>query len=385
MFPQALSAACSEISLKGRNRPRFEQKLMKNMRIALAPFGEFELRERGGRVIALPKGGFEAAGARDALARTFGIDNVSLVQMVPHDLKRIEEAVLSVASGYSGRSIRVETRRSDKRFPMTSQEVSREIGSALVGIGCSVDLETPERTIYIDLISDAALVSVEKVKGPGGMPVGSSGGVLSLLSGGIDSPVASWLMMKRGCTLELLHLHASAQNRDVLETKIVRLAKAIRGFSPVPIKLTLAPYSEFYKRAMSMDQRYELVVFRRFMFRLASEYAKKHNLLGLVSGDSIGQVASQTLENIYATDEAAQGVPIFRPLATSNKQETIDIARKIGTYDLSVESYKDCCSLVSSRNPSTSVPQELARRLEAEIGIEAIVEKTLEQSDTVEF
>ena len=170
-----------------------------------------------------------------------------------------------------------------------------------------------------------------------------------------------------------------------LETKIVRLAKAIRGFSPVPIKLTLAPYSEFYKRAMSMDQRYELVVFRRFMFRLASEYAKKHNLLGLVSGDSIGQVASQTLENIYATDEAAQGCTIFRPLATSNKQETIDIARKIGTYDLSVESYKDCCSLVSSRNPSTSVPQELARRLEAEIGIEAIVEKTLEQSDTVEF
>jgi thiamine biosynthesis protein ThiI len=381
-----LSAACSEISLKGRNRPHFEALLMRNMRVALSPYGKFEMRERGGRILAVPKDGADAAAGRAALASVFGIDNVSLAAMVAPKMEDIESHVSSIAGSFAGKSIRVETRRSDKRFPLTSQEVSRRAGAAFVKAGCSVDLKTPQQTIYIDIMGDCAIVSDSRARGPGGMPVGASGRVLSLLSGGIDSPVASWMMMKRGCSVDLLHVHSSARNSEVsaADSKMMRLARAIRGFSPLPMRLTLAPYTEFYKKAMAIDQRFEVVLFRRFMLRLACAVARKGNSKGIVTGDSIAQVASQTLENIYATDGASD-MPVFRPLAAFNKQETIDIAERIGTYKISLEPYKDCCSLVSSRNPSTSVRLEKAQSLEEEIGMTGIVEKTLEESATVEI
>lgn len=381
---QVLSAACSEISLKGRNRPHFESLLMRNMRHALAPFGKFELKERGGRILAIGRDGCDLEGAKTALSRVFGVDNVLIASMVEPKMERIEEAIVPLFPSLSGRSIRVETKRSDKRFPITSQEVSRLIGAKFVDAGCTVDLTHPESTIFIDILGDAALISTGKTKGPGGMPVGSSGKVLSLLSGGIDSPVSSWLMMKRGCTVDLLHVHSSPKNEDVHASKMIRLAERISGYAPKKLSLTIAPYTEFYKRAMEMDHRYEVVVFRRFLLRLSSALAKRNGAMGIVMGDSIAQVASQTVENIFATDEAA-GMPVFRPLVTYNKQETIDIARRIGTYDISVEAYRDCCSLVASRSPSTSVPLATARELEGKIGIEDIVEKTLEQSETIEI
>jgi thiamine biosynthesis protein ThiI len=361
---------------------------MRNMRHALSPFGKFELKERGGRILAVGKDESNDAGALDdaktALSRVFGIDSVVVASMVGPEMEQIELAISPLLQLCSGRSIRVETKRSDKRFPITSQEVSRLIGAKFVEAGSTVDLKHPDQTIYIDILGDAALISSSKMKGLGGMPVGSSGKVLSLLSGGIDSPVASWLMMKRGCSVDLLHVHSSPRNEDVRGSKIVRLAERIGEYSPKRLSLTIAPYHEFYKRAMELDHRYEVIVFRRFLLRLSSALAKKTGALGIVMGDSIAQVASQTVENIFATDEAA-GMPIFRPLVTYNKQETIDVARRIGTYDMSVEPYKDCCSLVASRSPSTNVPLDKARELERKIGIEEIVEKTLEQAETIDI
>ena len=190
--------------------------------------------------------------------------------------------------------------------------------------------------------------------------------------------------MKRGCAVDFLHLHTWPENRAVLGTKIERLVRILRNYSPAPLKLICAPYSEFYKKTMSIDSRAELVLFRRFLFHLSNALSEKRGYQAVISGDSVGQVASQTIDNIFASDEASK-IPVFRPLVGFNKQEIIDLAVKIGTYESSIEPYKDCCSLVAQKNPSTKVQLEKALRIEREMDIPAIVEKTLEQSEVFEI
>jgi tRNA uracil 4-sulfurtransferase len=375
-----LSIACSEISLKGKNRPHFEHIMMHNMGQVLSPLGRFELIERGGRIVAVGKSEFDAEAAKKALSRTFGVDNVAVCSVAKPDMEDISRLALSFMDELANHSIKVQAKRSDKRFPMTSQEVGKVVGGLLVEKGCTVDLDNPEKILYVDILSDMALVYTSRVKGPAGLPVGSSGKVLSLLSGGIDSPVASWLMMKRGCQVDFLHVH----NGEAKGSKIMRIAEMLRSYSPRKTKLVFAPYTEFYKKTMEVDSRYETIVFRRFLFRLASAIAAKHGHKAIVTGDSVGQVASQTVENIFATDSAAH-VPVFRPLVAFNKQETINIAKEIGTYDMSLEEYKDCCSLVSGKNPSTNVPLEAVLKIEEDISIKDIIEKTLAASETVDL
>lgn len=378
-----ISLSCSEVTIKGANRRRFEDILESNIRAALSGMGPVTVSRRAGRMLVTAEGGQEDAFV-PALGRVFGIDSISVCAKTAPDLAEIEKTVLASLPELQGRKIRVEAKRSDKGFPLGSQEVNRRIGAALVRNGCGVDLENPQKTVYVDILKDEALVSLGKSKGLGGLPVGSSGRLLSLLSGGIDSPVSSWMMMKRGCSVDLLHVHQSRGSKDVLGSKISRLAAALRAYSPKRVRLYLAPYDEFYKKAMSADGRRETVLFRRFLFRLGSALAEKHGYQGLVTGDSVGQVASQTLQNILATDEAS-GVPVFRPLAAFNKQEIVDLAERIGTYRDSLEDYKDCCSLISSRSPSTSVPREAARRMEAAMGMDSIVAKTLEQIEAFDI
>lgn len=379
-----LSVSSSEIILKGRNRARFERLLARNLRAALAPLGDFRVAVDWGRFIVAADGGFDSEAAASAAARTFGVDTVSVCYDSPLDIKEIERTVLSHSSGLPGHSIRVETKRADKGYPLSSQRVNEIIGRALVELGCTVDLDNPERTIFIDILRDKALVSCGRIRGPGGLPVGSGGKVLSLLSGGIDSPVASWMMMKRGCSVDFLHMHTSPRKEDVLASKIIELARRVRSYAPASATLFLAPYTEFYKATASVEPSCELVVFRRFLLRLAGAIAAKHGHKGIVTGDSLGQVASQTLDNMLATDEAA-GLPVFRPLVAFNKQEIVDLAEKIGTYKASILPYKDCCSLVANRHPSTSVPLEKVKRIEGEIDIQKIVEKTLAETESVEI
>jgi thiamine biosynthesis protein ThiI len=278
----------------------------------------------------------------------------------------------------------VETKRSDKTFPLKSQQINEKVGAALVKAGCTVDLENPERTIFIDVLESEALISFEKIKGPGGLPVGSSGRMISLLSGGIDSPVSSWLMMKRGCEVDFLHLHQFPDNKDVGKSKMVRILRTLREYSPKKLRMFAVPYTEFYKKTLSMEPRNELVVFRRFIIHLANRLAKEHGYHGIITGDSIGQVASQTAENLLATDEASQ-LPVYRPLIGFNKQEIVDLAMKIGTYEASIEPYKDCCSLVAHKSPCTRVPLCIAKRMEDEIRIDEVVERSLKQIEIIEI
>jgi len=378
-----ISISFSEVSIKGGNRRLFENLLVRNALASLAPFGSFRVQKRGGRILLSSDKGPDADAVKGALTKTFGIDNITLSIEAKPDMGDIEKTVLANSSDLINHSIKVEAKRSDKRFPLTSQQINAQVGAALVKAGCTVDLENPERTIFIDVLDKEALVSFERIKGPGGLPVGSSGKMISLLSGGIDSPVSSWMMMKRGCEVDFLHLHQFPDNKDVGKSKMMRILRTLREYSPKKLRLFVVPYTEFYKKSLSMDQRNELVVFRRFIIHLANRFAREEGYKGIITGDSIGQVASQTAENLLATDEASQ-LPVYRPLIGFNKQEIVDLARKIGTYEASIEEYKDCCSLVANKSPCTKVPLDVAKKMEDEIKISEVVEKSLKQMEIMD-
>ncbi len=375
-----ISLSCPEVAIKGGNRRAFEDRLQANIRRSLSGLGSFELHRRPGRLL-VGSADADPEACKEALLRTFGIDTIAFCEKAEPDMAAIARAVSARLGELRGLTVRVEAKRSDKAFPLTSVEINREIGAVLSNGGCGIDLEKPQKTIYIDILKEEALISFGKLKGPGGLPAGSSGNVLSLLSGGIDSPVSSWMMMRRGCSVSLLHVHQQRPS-EVMESKIARLVRRLSEWSPRKLTLHLAPYDEFYSATMGSDQRNELVLFRRFLFHLSNALAQEHGYLGVVSGDSIGQVASQTLQNIYAADEASR-IPVFRPLAGMNKQEIVDTAERIGTFRDSIEPYKDCCSILSPLSPSTGVSLDDIRRIEEGIGMENIVRKTLEKTRTL--
>ncbi|MFH0737320.1 MAG: tRNA uracil 4-sulfurtransferase ThiI [Candidatus Micrarchaeota archaeon] len=378
-----LSISYSEILLKGYNRRSFEQRLVQNLLSMLSPIGRFKAKRMPGRVLLSIDGDADADKAIRIISRAFGIEYVSAPLEAKADIDDIERAVLSRSPQLCGKAIKVDTRRSDKSFPLKSPQVNERVGSALVDAGCSVDLDHPDATISIEILHDRALISLERIKGPGGLPAGSSGKAISLLSGGIDSPVASWLMMKRGCSLDFLHLHQPAKAGEIAGSKIRRQVEALRGYWPTGLRLLAVPYTEFYKSTLSMDPKVELVLFRRFLFHLTNALADEHGYQGVVTGDSLGQVASQTIGNIFSSDEASK-IPVFRPLIGFNKQEIVDLAMKIGTFDISIEPYKDCCSLVAQKNPSTRVPLHIAKKAEEGLDISSLIKRTIEQAEMIE-
>jgi thiamine biosynthesis protein ThiI len=378
---EIISVHFAEIALKGRNRSDFENALVANVRAALGP-GAGRIERTESRILIHPK--VDAAEASQKLGKVFGIAWFSPSYVVGRDIGGIKELVLEKSKGIMGRKLRVEASRADKSFLMTSPDINREVGQALEQGGHSIDIRNPEQRIYIEILRDRALVSFGRIPGPGGLPVGTAGKVLSLLSGGIDSPAASWLMMKRGCAVDFLHIHSGAYAKEALESKIPRLVRKLREYSPLRCRLFIAPYTEFYKKSLNADPKAELVVFRRFILRLAERIARENGHLGIVTGDNIGQVASQTLENLAAVADSTT-LPVYRPLLTYDKQEIVALAERIGTYRISIEEYKDCCSLVAAKHPSTRVRPEKARAIEEEIGIGSIIEKTLEQAECVEI
>lgn len=366
----------SEITLKGRNRGFFETILKKNLQASL---GQATVSKKGTSRFLISVNADEEE-VRGSLEKVFGVDTISFPAEVPLDIRKIEETALSY--GITNKSIRVHTRRSSKKFSMTSAQVNNVIGKALVDSGCTVDLDNPDETVFIDILDKSALISTGKTKGPGGLPVGSSGKVLSLLSGGIDSPVASWLMMKRGCTVDFLHMHSFKSNKDVRKSKIMEIAEKLREYSPRKMRIFAVPYTEFYKKTLSTDSKKEMVIFRRFLLRLANRIARRKKHKGIVMGDSIGQVASQTLDNIMAANDASH-LPVFRPLVSFNKNEIVDLAVKIGTYEASIKEYKDCCSLVAGTG-ATNLGLRTVKKIEEEMNIEELADRTLGLCEIIE-
>ncbi len=355
-----------ELSLKGRNRDLFEIRLKDNIEAAT-----------GGRVKRF-RGRFVLNGGNpDKLEDIFGISWFAEALIVDKDLDSISRVTLDEVGkrNQSLPSFGIYVKRSDKAFPYDSVETAKIIGNQVVTqYGLKVDLKNPGLSVFIE-IADEVYIYFRKYQGLKGLPVGVSGKVLSLLSGGIDSPVASYLMMKRGCTVHYLHFHVFSENEYVKNTKMAQILSRLGKFQK-EYTLYLAPYYLFETEMLREinTKGHELVLFRRFMVKVAERLAIKNGCKALVTGDSLGQVASQTLDNIAEVSSAVT-LPLFQPLISYDKQEIVDLAKKIGTYEDSIVSYKDCCSIVSS-NPRTRANRRYIKELEEQIDIDNLVDKT---------
>jgi thiamine biosynthesis protein ThiI len=365
-----------ELSLKGRNRAAFELKLKDN------------IESIAGGVISRHRGYFVMEGGNPML-----LDKVPGISWYAEALvaeSRIDEITGIVMEEVGGRlrggpvSFGVFARRPNKKFPHTSMEVARLTGDAITEkYGLKANLRDPEIKVFLE-VSDKTYVFFEKKEGLRGFPTGVSGRVLSLVSGGIDSPVSSYLMMKRGCRVDLVHFHVYADSGYVERTKMNGIFGRLNEFQ-LGTRVFLVPYYPFESSLLRAADitGYELVLFRRFMVRLSERIALENGCTALVTGDSLGQVASQTIENMALVKEAVS-LPVFQPLIAYDKQEIVDYARKLGTYELSIEPYKDCCSIVSA-NPKTRARRGHILEIEKMMRIQDVIEETLGLVSSREF
>jgi len=373
-----------EIALKGRNRPFFVAKLAKALRRATSDLGGVVQALAGRLTVEIPdEVGWEAARAR--IADVFGVANFSRVHAAPADYAGLERAAVATLSAMRFGSFRISTRRSYKPFPMTSGQVDRALGAAVQkATGAKVDLEDFEVEVHVEVLRDRILYSFERCPGAGGFAVGSSGRVMALLSGGIDSPVAAWRLMKRGCNVVAVHFHAFPLQDHTTIDKATELARVLARFQ-FRTRLLLVPFGTAQQTIVaSCPAPLRVVLYRRFMVRIGEALAARNRCKALVTGESLGQVASQTLDNMAVIDEAAV-MPILRPLVGMDKDEITQQARKIGTFDISTLPDQDCCQLFVPRSPATAA--RLAEVLEAEraLDVRALVAAAVGETSEERF
>jgi thiamine biosynthesis protein ThiI len=367
-----------ELGLKGKNRTQFEQQLVLNIRTTLEAEGDVEVRRFYSYILVHVDEDIPPEVVEDRLSRIFGIAYFAPAEVVAQDMDAITAAALRLADGVitPETTFRIATSRGDKQFRLTSPEVDAQVGAEVVGAThAPVDLENPDVTLYIQIYRDGVYLFIRKLGGAGGLPVGVSGRVLTLFSGGIDSPVAAHLVMKRGCTTDFLHFHLLPSAERVRASKIPAMARAVLQAHRRPARLYLASAAPFETAMAEIDTRVATVVFRRFIMRVAERIAHRRDALALITGESIGQVASQTLKNINLIARPTT-MPILRPLIGLDKEEIIALAKGAGTYDLSIQPYRDPCSL-RVRRPATWAKLDTVQRVEAQIQVDALVEETL--------
>jgi thiamine biosynthesis protein ThiI len=281
-------------------------------------------------------------------------------------------------------TFKVDTQRGDKGFPMTSVEVNRELGAQVVeALGAPVQLNDPEVTLGVQIYPDHAYVFARRIEGAGGLPVGVSGRVLTLLSGGIDSPAAAYMMLKRGCKTDFLHFHMLPDREQIHDSKVVHLARKVMEPHQLPARLYMLPAYPFQMALLEVETPLELVIFRRFVMRVAAQVAGQHKSLALVTGDSLGQVASQTLQNLRVISRAVK-LPVLRPLIGFDKLEIVALAKQLGTYEISIKPYKDPCAM-HARHPATWARLKAVQDLEAELALDRVTEETLAQMETIKI
>jgi len=370
-----------EITLKRGNRARFAARLVENMRKAVADLPIGRVRDLHGRLVATLADESAWPTVRERWSRVFGIANLSLAKTMPYsalgvetiDWQPLASAIVEELRDRRFDSFRVVTKRADKRFPMTSPDVSREVGGLIKdGIGTRVDLDGAELTVTIEILPGEFLYSVEKVAGAGGLPVGVSGDVLALLSGGIDSPVAAARMMRRGCRVAFVHFHAVPYLDRSSQEKTRDIVKRLVRYQG-DAQLVLVPFGEVQKAIVThVPPPPRVILYRRMMMRIASRIATGIGAEALVTGDSLGQVASQTMRNLAVVEQAAS-LPLFRPLIGMDKEEVSREAGRLGTFEISIEPDQDCCSLFVPRHPTTGARLAAIEAAESPLDVDALV------------
>jgi thiamine biosynthesis protein ThiI len=376
-----------EIALKGGNRPLFLRQLEKNLSQAVSDLGSVNVVRLSGRIIVDCRDQEQAAEVCQRLQHVFGIANFASAFRVPPTLEAFKHAieVWLKNRGEGFESFRIAARRAYKSFPLTSMELNEELGRFVQErTGARVDLKHPVLTIHVEALPSEGFVYLDRVPGPGGLPVRVSGRVVSLLSGGIDSPVAAWRAMKRGCQVTFVHFHSFPYLPATSQAKARALVELLTRWQYAS-RLYLVPFGEIQREVvLTVPPPYRVVVYRRLMARIAEAIARAVGAEALVTGESLGQVASQTLGNLTRIDEVT-GLLILRPLIGMDKQEIIRQAQAIGSYEISIEPDQDCCTLFVPKHPSTSVRPEEIRALESRLDLDKLVSAGVESASVFDF
>ena len=376
-----------ELALKGLNRQTFEDILIKNIRKNLSGCGEFSVRRAQSTIYIEPKTDeYNFDTALEVMKSIFGIAAFSRALSVEKDM----DVILNTAPEYlkdllkNAKTFKVEAKRSDKKFPLTSPEISRELGGKLLSAfpHLKVDVHNPDEVIMVEIRDYAAYIHGAQIKGAGGMPVGSGGRAGILISGGIDSPVAAYMMAKRGLELNAIHFASPPYTSPRAELKVKELLKKVSKYSGM-IRLGIVPFTEIQELiGEHCPEEYFTLIMRRFMMRISEKIARNRNCLALITGESVGQVASQTLPALAVTDSVVN-MPVFRPVIGMDKDEIIEISRKIDTFKISIEPYEDCCTVFTPKHPKTRPTIEAVELAESKLNIEELVDKAVEGTEYI--
>ena len=377
---ELLMVRYGEIFLKGLNRPYFIRALVRKIRYALRGTGA-DVHVHDGRILV--RGFSDTEACIDRVTRVFGVHSVTpAVEMPKEDFDAICDQAIEMVKGLKG-TFKVNARRSDKRYPMNSPAINEEAGYRILQAhpDLKVDVHNPEHVVNIE-IRDQAYLYVKVIPAVGGMPVGTNGNAALLLSGGIDSPVAGWMIAKRGVQICAVHFHSYPYTSDRAREKVLDLARKL-SFSCCGIKVFVVPFTEIQMAIHEKcPEEYTTLIMRRYMMRIAERIAREQECEALVTGESIGQVASQTMTALGCTDDVA-GMPVFRPLIGFDKSEIISIARKIGTLEISELPYEDCCTVFTPRHPATHPKMEKILEGESRLDTEELIARALEGTELV--
>lgn len=374
-----------EIALKKGNRSYFTELLRRNLLSAVKDLDVKEIRILPARLLLAFNNDIDSAIVASRIRTVFGVANFSVVERTERDIDVLRSRILEFVNGAQFSSFRVETQRGDKTFPLTSPEINRRLGAAVKEhTGARVDLSNPEFTISVEILPRDVFFGFNRIPGAGGLPVGASGRVVSLISGGIDSPVAAYRMMQRGCRLIFVHFHSAPYLDKTSQEKVRQLVTMLTRHQFLS-RLYLVPFGEIQRQIVAAVSRpLRVVLYRRMMLRIAEGVAKREKAKALVTGESLAQVASQTLDNMAVIQQAAT-VPILRPLVGMDKQEIIDQARRIGTFDISSIPDQDCCQLFVPKHPATKANVRETEEAESSLNITELVRAGLEGATAEQF
>lgn len=371
-----------ELSLKGKNRNSFIKQLFANVKTALKSFPALEFERQHDRMyIYLHEE--DVAKVSDTLSRVFGISSFSLAVKTMPDMDEIVQACLDSLPLQEEKTFKVAARRSDKTFPLISDQINRQVATAILKNSVwKVNVKDPDVKVVIEVHQDAAYIMTNKMAGAGGYPVGVGGKAMVLLSGGIDSPVASYLMMKRGVHIECIHFAAPPYTSQNAQDKVMKLAELISPYQG-EIVVHVVPFTDLqlaiYQNA---DESYAITLMRRMMMRIAAKLAERRHCQAIATGESIGQVASQTLESMQAIN-AVTTMPLIRPVVCMDKVEIIDLSKKIGTYDTSIFPFEDCCTIFTPKNPVTKPRIDKCERYESRFDWEKLVDRCVDDVKSI--
>ena len=367
-----------EIALKGKNRHIFVNRLLENIRYATEGLGIKHVIDKGGRITIELSSNVKENLLKERVSKVIGVANFSFGYKTSNNIDILKEAVLQYIKDRSFKSFRISTKRGYKEHPLTSMDIDRIVGAHIKGAtGARVDLTHPELNVYIEILPREAFIYTERFPGQGGLPVGVSGKVLCLISGGIDSPVAAYRIMKRGCSVIFVHFHSYPYLSKTSQEKAGDIVEILNQYQQLS-RLYHIPFGEIQNEiVLNTPSKYRVVLYRRMMIRIAEAIAKKEGAAALITGDSLGQVSSQTLENITTIENAAS-LPVLRPLIGMDKGEIIEQARNIGTYEISIIPDQDCCQLFIPKNPAVRTTVSEIERVEKTLDIPRLIRMGVE-------